>query len=259
MSEQATSSTDFDKTFERAGVAPLRPPALILSLIAIPVGALFVACGLAVAAILILVARVGREGASDMLLQIQYDLPLRTRLSAATISALYVGLTVTTLGAAYLTGRQRWRALVAMSPWWPSGWGIVAIPLVTLAYAAAATFTMARLTQHRVIVDGPTDYVLAGTIVANLALLAPVAEELLFRGWLYTALRARFRFIWSFLATAALFAAMHWDANHRHMLLVLPLAAALGLLRETTGSIKPTVLLHAVYNLVIIAITLVET
>ena len=248
-----------DETFGTAGATPLRPSALVLSLIAIPIGALVVACGFAVLAVLILVARVGREGASDVLLQIQFDLPLRTRLSAATISALYVGATVTTLGAAYLAGRRRWRTLVAMSPWRPAGWDIVAIPLITLAYAVAATFTMVRMTQHRVIVDGPTDYVLTGIIVANLALLAPIAEELLFRGWLYTALRARLRFRWSFLITAALFAAMHWDANHRHMVLVLPLAVALGVLRETTGSIKPTVLLHAVYNLVIIAITLAET
>ena len=253
------ASVDVGGTVAAADALALRPPALVLSLVAILIGALLVACGIAIVAIVILVARVGRDGASDALLQIQFDLPLRTRLSAATISALYLGLAATTLASAHLVGRRRWRALVALSPWRPAGWDIVAIPAVTLAYAVGATFAMARLKSHTVVVDGPTDYLLAGTIVTNLALLAPIAEELLFRGWLYTALRARFRFIWSFLTTAALFAAMHWDANHRHMLLVLPLAAALGLLRETTGSIKPTVILHSVYNLVIIVITLAET
>ena len=257
--EAAMSMSDRDGTAEMAGTATLRTSTLLLSLIAIPVGALVVACGFALMAILILVAHDGRDGASDLLMQLQFDLPLRARLSAATISALYVGLFVTTLGAAYLARRRHWRPMLALVPWHPAGWEMVAIPLVTLVYAAAATFSMTSLAHHKVIVDGPTDYVLVGTIVANLVLLAPVAEELLFRGWLYTALRARLGFIWSFTITAALFAAMHWDANHRHMLLVLPLAVALGVLREVTGSIKPTILLHAVYNLIIIAITLAQT
>ena len=239
--------------------APLRAPALVLSVVAIAICALLVACGIAVVAVVILVAEIGRDGASDTFQQLQFDLPLRTRLGAAIISALYVGLAAATLGAAYAIGRQRWRFFLALSPLRWSGWQMIVIPGLTLAYAAGATFAMTGMRHRQIIVDGPTDYLLVGTIVANLTLFAPVAEELFFRGWLYTALRARLRFLWSFLITTALFAAMHWDANHRHMLLVLPLAAALGVLRETTGSIKPTVALHAVYNLVIIAITLAET
>jgi len=40
------------------------------------------------------------------------------------------------------------------------------------------------------------------------------------------------------------------------MILVLPLAFTLGLIREQAGSIKPTIALHAAYNLTIIAVTL---
>ena len=102
---------------------------------------------------------------------------------------------------------------------------------------------------------GPTDFLLLGTLTTNLVILAPLAEELVFRGWLYTALRARWRFLPSFLLTAAAFTAIHYD-NHRHVLRVLPLALAVGLLRELTGSIRPTIALHAAYNFLIVAITL---
>jgi membrane protease YdiL (CAAX protease family) len=134
----------------------------------------------------------------------------------------------------------------------------VGIFLLTIAYAATATLTMTLLQDHRVVVSGPTDIALLATISANLVILAPCAEELFFRGWLYTALRYRLSFWPSYLLTATLFAAIHWDPNHRRIFLVLPLALALGLLREITGSIKPTIALHGLYNLIIVAITLLE-
>jgi membrane protease YdiL (CAAX protease family) len=90
--------------------------------------------------------------------------------------------------------------------------------------------------------------------MANLVIFAPAVEELFFRGWLYTGLRRRFGFGTTLFATALLFAAFHWEP--RRMILVLPLAFALGFIREQTGSIAPTIALHAFYNLVIVVIAL---
>ena len=201
---------------------------LLASLVAIAAGALFVVCLIAVVAVLIVAAQVGSDGTADLLQRLQFDLPLRTRLGAATISALYFGLAVATLAAARLAGGRHWRSLVAIMPLRRMRLRTAAIPALTLAYAVGASFVLSNLRHRQIVTDGPTDYVLAGTIIGNLGLLAPVAEELLFRGWLYTALRARWGVAPGFVITAILFAAMHWDANHRHIVLVLPLALALG-------------------------------
>ncbi len=236
----------------------LQPLALLLSVGAIAAGAVSLACLIAVVALVILLAREGREGAAEFLLQTQFDLALRTQVGAAAISAFYIGMAGATLAAAALVGRAGWRRLVALSAI-PTGlWPIMAISALTLAYGAGLTLALARQ-QHRPASEGPTDYLLLATLIGNLTLLAPLAEELFFRGWLYTALRARLRFGPSFAFTTVLFAAMHWDANHRRILLVMPLAVALGILREATGSIKPTLALHALYNGLIVAITLLQS
>ena len=237
---------------------PLGPVRLLVSIIAIAGGTLAVACLGAALAYAALVAEQGRAGASEFLLQLDVDIGLRARLGAAVVSLLYVGLAATTLAAARIVGKRCWRPLVALGPM-IAGRRIGIVAAVTLAYGAVATLVLEHLRARHLVNSGPTDYVLAGTIVCNLTLLAPLAEELFFRGWLYTALRSRFSVLPSYLATVALFASIHWDANHRHILFVLPLAAALGVLREATGSIKPTIALHAVYNLVIVALTLWQT
>jgi membrane protease YdiL (CAAX protease family) len=110
------------------------------------------------------------------------------------------------------------------------------------------------LRERRVPLAGPTDTLLLALLATNYILFAPIAEELLFRGWIYTGLRRGLGFGATLLATSLLFAAIHWEP--RHMALVLPLAFALGFIRERTGSIKPTIALHAGYNLVIVTITL---
>lgn len=88
-----------------------------------------------------------------------------------------------------------------------------------------------------------------GELLALLLLVAgvvPFAEELLFRGMLYPLLRARFGGAAAVLLNAALFAAAHV------VLLLLPGLFVVGLLlaylRERSGSIWPSVALHAAQN-----------
>ena len=227
--------------------------------ILIALAAILVSCLVAAAAALALYLNQGLDGLLDLYQELRFDIPLRTLLGAGFVGVLYVGLAAATIGAAAWRGRRRWAARIAFIPArWQRPETLV-IVVVTLAYAAAASLIMGVLRDHRVIVSGETDLVLLATITANLVVLAPLAEELFFRGWLYTGLRAHLPFWPSFLLTTCLFAAIHWDSSHRRILLVLPLAVALGLLREATGSIKPTILLHGAYNLIIVCITLLET
>lgn len=85
-------------------------------------------------------------------------------------------------------------------------------------------------------------------IGAIVVLLGPLLEEVFFRGALLSPLRRGHTLLASIAATAALFALAHdqWQ-------MYLPIAVvglALGILRVASGSIVPSVLLHATFNAV---------
>ncbi len=242
---------------DRRAPAPLAPVPLAFSLAGIALAALAFASLVAVTAVLVLYAKLGRDGFSEFMMDLRFDPVLQARVDAARIGAAYAGVVLAAVAAARLRGGSgAWPALLAAGRgrWRVRDAGTIA--LATLGYAVAFTLIRVAGREHHLLTLGPTDYVLLGTLMANLVILAPLAEELVFRGWLYTALRARWRFLPSFLLTAASFTIIHWDRDHRHMLRVLPLALAVGLLRELTGSIRPTIALHAAYNFTIVAITL---
>ena len=83
-----------------------------------------------------------------------------------------------------------------------------------------------------------------------MALLPPVAEELLFRGWLLSALSGerptRGRLAAALLLQAALFAAAHILPERMPATFSLGLVA--GCLRVATGSLLPSIVLHSVHN-----------
>lgn len=233
---------------------------MMFGIVVIVAGAIFFASLLAGLAILVLWLRDGSEGVIEFYQEWRFDFRLRTLVGAAAIGSLYIGVAAATVTAAIVRGRRGWQMLLAFTPTVRgSRKMMIAIIAATLVYAVGATLAISLSRTTQVIISGATDYALVGVITANLVLLAPMAEELFFRGWLYTGLRNRLPFWPSFLTTAALFAAFHWYAEHQRVLLVLPLAIALGLLREVSGSIRPTIALHTVYNLIIIVIvTLLE-
>ena len=79
-------------------------------------------------------------------------------------------------------------------------------------------------------------------------LLGPLAEEVLFRGWMYTSLRAGFGVPVAVLVTSVLFALAHWESTHLYALAVFPVGLALAFVRERTGGIAGSFVFHACYN-----------
>ena len=77
--------------------------------------------------------------------------------------------------------------------------------------------------------------------------VAPVAEELLFRGLLYPLLRRRLGIVVSAAVTTAVFGIMHGNAVQ--FASALPLALLLALLYERTRVLWPCVLIHLGFNL----------
>jgi len=88
-----------------------------------------------------------------------------------------------------------------------------------------------------------------GALAPSLILLAgvaPLAEELIFRGLLYGWLDARWGWKVAYGVSSLAFAIAHYEPAH--ILLVLPLAAVFGWLRWRTNSLLPSFVAHVANN-----------
>lgn len=79
-----------------------------------------------------------------------------------------------------------------------------------------------------------------------LAVLAPLVEELVFRGLLYGWIAGRWGPLPAFVASSLAFAAAHGEPAH--IVLVLPLGFWFGWLRWRTNSLVPTIAAHMINN-----------
>lgn len=93
--------------------------------------------------------------------------------------------------------------------------------------------------------DTPTGIALTVLLVV---VLAPLAEEIVFRGVLMTAISDRWGLFWGITTSSAVFASMHVLVVT--MLPIFVLAVALSLLFVRTRSLWPPVIAHSVFNAV---------
>lgn len=83
-------------------------------------------------------------------------------------------------------------------------------------------------------------------LVVGVSVLAPLGEELVFRGYLYRILGARLGIARSVLITSVLFAVIHF--NPASILALFALGLVFAFLRLKSGSIWPAILAHAIQN-----------
>ncbi len=87
-----------------------------------------------------------------------------------------------------------------------------------------------------------------------LVVLPPLVEEVIFRGFLYTGLRKKLTFLPAAILTSLLFAAGHLEIGNNTPLLwiaaidTFTISMVMCFVRERTGSIWPTIVLHAIKN-----------
>ena len=86
--------------------------------------------------------------------------------------------------------------------------------------------------------------------------VAPVVEELVFRGLLFAILERAVGMRFAVVTTAVLFAGLHvpeyWHAWN-HMLVILVVGVVFSLARGLTGSLTPSIILHLGYNSLMMA------
>jgi uncharacterized protein len=167
--------------------------------------------------------------------------------------ATYLAVSLAVMTLARFRGGKAWRQLIGWRPWSPlrtsrTYWFIAGGALI---YALGANFLIGVLyPASKDWFTVPKELASAMMLFVLAAVLAPLAEELLFRGWIYTSLRASFGLWAALLISSALFAAAHYESTHIYALAVFPIGLALGAMRETTGSLKASISFHAFYNAV---------
>lgn len=138
----------------------------------------------------------------------------------------------------------------------PQWMDLVWAPAGMVAYLILTTIVMTIATQLLTFVDynqaqetgfaqiaSQPEYILA---FLSLVVIAPVAEEILFRGYLFGKLRKYVSLWLAIFITSLLFAIVHFQWNVGIDVFVL--SVVLCLLRVYTGSLWPAILLHMLKN-----------
>ncbi len=146
------------------------------------------------------------------------------------------------------------------APFWKSlGWIPTRIsPAVSVAAGAALAFTLAiaggllRIQN----VDSPITKLIEAphgvTILGVFGLLiAPLAEELAFRGFLQPLMVRSLGVVAGIGLTGAIFGMLHWEQNAKswgHVALITAAGIAFGALRHLSGSVRTSTWAHIAYN-----------
>lgn len=179
------------------------------------------------------------------------DTDLTNRLNVVAGLAAYASVSCSILIAARIRGGRAWTELVAWTPWNPRRDLRVIAPLLVLvmfySFGASAVIEHFR-PEAKYWVPTPTGrpWIIGFLFLATFA--APITEELLFRGWIYTSLRRTLGVAFAILIVSVLFACAHWESTHFYALAVFPVGLALAYVRERTGSVAASITFHALYN-----------
>ena len=144
-----------------------------------------------------------------------------------------------------------------------TGLGLLAIVGSTLIVSLLVALSGSDAAPEQVLTGGlmetPVELALA---VMAAVVLAPIAEELLFRGLLHRGLRRRIRIVPATALSSVLFAVVHVDVALSQPLALVGLTfvgVILAIAYERTGSLIVPVVIHAVHNAVTIAAVVVTS
>lgn len=125
-------------------------------------------------------------------------------------------------------------------------WIIVLGVVVTTLLSFAVSQLGIQPEGMRQVTDSVRDPAVLVPTLLVLAVLAPLVEELVFRGLLYGWVAGRWGGLPALLVSSLAFAAAHYEPAH--IVLVAPLGLWFGWLRWRTGSLLPSIVAHTINN-----------
>jgi membrane protease YdiL (CAAX protease family) len=130
---------------------------------------------------------------------------------------------------------------------------ILALGAVIAAYAVLVSVASHRARPDQVSLMLSVSGWLTVTFLAIVVVVAPVAEELFFRGWLWVGLRGHWSAVPTAVLTGLLWDAIHIEGGIVRPLLLLPVALILSTARHFGESVRAPIALHALYNIIVLS------
>lgn len=177
------------------------------------------------------------------------------RLSIAGLLGFQIGLVILTLLASGMFKSNRSETLALRMP--HGGWKVLPLALVPLFVVTGLwTGLLAWLQPETVAGDlRPFQALLGAGGIVMLFVIgvgAPLSEELLFRGFLFSGLaNTRLGLVGTSILTTLLWTVMHWGYSIFGLIEVLAIGLYFSWLLIRTGSLWTTIFCHAVYNSVV--------
>jgi uncharacterized protein len=167
--------------------------------------------------------------------------------------AIFGGYGIWFLGI-YMQGRAVGRGLVRQGLGYEpisQVWPIVLMGILVAAYAVLLDLRLYLIRPELLSKELATE-----TAAPWLSLYAalkevvfdPLAEELLFRGWLWTGLRKRWGVASTATLTGILWLALHASTKIYVLAIIFPVAVILSVARHLGGSVRASIALHILYN-----------
>lgn len=186
------------------------------------------------------------------------DTPTLTIVATLVQGVFFVGTALVL--ARSITAPKPWHFGFRRAPLWSTiGWaalGMASFYLLAAVYSVVVDPSAEQeVTESLGADDGLLGLIAAGVMVI---VVAPVIEELFFRGFFYRALRTRYPIVLAALVDGLIFGIIHFDFEGADGLLILPPLALLGLIfclvYERTGTLYAVIALHALNNTVAFAV-----
>lgn len=159
--------------------------------------------------------------------------------------------------------KGNWRSIGVIPPRWKHvGLAVIAVMIYLMLYVVIITVVKMLVPainldqQQDLGVTAPQNLTEILLVFVTLVVLPPIVEETIFRGFMYSGLRSKLPFITSALITSVLFALGHLQFGSGAPLLwvaaidTFVLSMVMCYVRERTGSIIPTIIMHALKNLI---------
>ncbi len=177
-------------------------------------------------------------------------------IATIVLAAFQVVVILLTLLAAGFFASNRAETLALRTP--RGGWGVL-VPALAAMFVVTGVWTGALLWWSPETVIGDVrifkELLQGETAIPALILIglgAPLSEELLFRGFLFSGLaKSRLGLVGTSLLTAVLWTALHAGYSIFGLIEVLAIGLYFSWLLVRTGSVWVTIICHAVYNTVI--------